>query len=171
MNLVSVILPTYNAEKWVVEAIDSVIVQTYPAVELVVVDDGSQDDTVSVVREKLRNDFKKRWQIIELSSNRGPSAARNVGLRAAKGSWVQFLDSDDVIAPTKLAHQMAYCAGAPSNVSAVYSPWRRCYLDAGKITWLGPLIKPNMAPALVILRDHRNRWKLAQDRSGSRDIA
>ena len=154
MTVVSVIMPTYHAAKWVATTIDSVIAQTYPHLELIVVDDGSPDDTVSVVRRKLAADFRHDWKIIELGANRGPSAARNVGLTAANGSWVQFLDSDDLIPPTKFEHQMAYCARAPDEVTAIYSPWRRCYLDDGNITWEGPLIEPNMegrAPIMCLV--------------------
>jgi glycosyltransferase involved in cell wall biosynthesis len=144
MTTVSVIMPTYNAAKWVAATIDSVIAQTYRDVELIVVDDGSQDDTVAVVRQKLTRDFSARWELIELGTNRGPSAARNVGLAAASGEWVQFLDSDDLMPATKFELQMAYCVTAPAEVTAVYSPWRRCYVDDGCITWEGPLIEPNM---------------------------
>ena len=154
MSLVSVVMPTYNAEKWVAATIDSVIAQTYPHVELIVVDDGSKDKTVSVVREKLQNDFKANWRIIELGGNRGPSAARNAGLSAASGSWVQFLDSDDFLAPTKFELQMAFCADAPANVAAVYSPWRRCYLDSGRMTWEGPFVETDMegkAPIMCLV--------------------
>jgi len=158
MSLVSVIMPTYNSAKFVSETIDNLILQTYPHIELVVVDDGSRDDTVSVVRSKLRSDFKHPWQIIELSSNRGPSAARNVGLRAATGSWVQYLDSDDFMSPSKLELQMAYCERESSDVSAVYSPWRQCYVDAGKITPIGHLTQPHMvgrAPIMCLVSNHR----------------
>ncbi|HVY14531.1 MAG TPA: glycosyltransferase family A protein [Rhodopila sp.] len=137
-------MPTYNAAKWVCASIDAVIAQTYPHVEFIAVDDGSQDDTVAVVREKLTRDFKGDWQVIELGTNRGPSAARNVGLRAARGEWVQFMDSDDLIPPTKFAEEMAECVRAAPDVAAVYSPWRRCYVDDGKITWEGGLVDPDM---------------------------
>ena len=158
MSLVSVVMPTYNSAKWVNETIDNLILQTYPHIELTVVDDGSRDDTVSVVRNKLRNDFKHDWQIIELGSNRGPSAARNVGLRAATGSWVQYLDSDDFMSPSKFELQMAYCERASSDVSAVYSSWRQCYVDSGKITLTGQLTQPDMvgkAPIMCLVSNHR----------------
>jgi glycosyltransferase involved in cell wall biosynthesis len=158
MTAVSVIMPTYNASKWVAETIDSVIAQTYSEVELIVVDDGSQDDTIAVVRRKLARDFRASWKIIELTANGGPSAARNTGLGAANGDWVQFLDSDDLMPPTKFERQMAYCARAPSDVTAVYSPWRRCYVDDGKITWEGPLIEPDMegrAPIMCLVGGFR----------------
>jgi glycosyltransferase involved in cell wall biosynthesis len=158
MSLVSVIMPTHNAEKWVADTIDTVIAQTYPHVELIVVDDGSQDDTVSLIRQKLANDFCKTWKIMELGTNRGPSAARNAGLRAANGAWVQFLDSDDFMAPTKLERQMAHCATASSDVATVHSPWQLCYFDAGKITWVGSMAEPKKeikAPIMCLVGANR----------------
>jgi glycosyltransferase involved in cell wall biosynthesis len=151
-------MPTHNSEKWVGETIDNLIAQTYPHFELIVVDDGSRDGTVSLVREKLGTDFKNSWRIIELDTNVGPSAARNRGLQVASGSWVQFLDSDDFMAPTKLELQMAYCAQAPSDVVAVYSPWRQCFVDNGKVSWVGPLVQPSMAdraPIMCLVGNHR----------------
>ena len=158
MSVVSVIMPTYRAAKWVSDAIDCVIAQTYPHVELIVVDDGSQDDTVAVVREKLTRDFRNQWQIIELGTNRGPSAARNVGLGAARGSWVQFIDSDDLIPSDKFERQMAYCNQAPPDVTAIYSPWRRYYIDDGRVTWDGPMVAPDMegrAPIMCLVGGSR----------------
>ncbi len=144
-------MPTCDSASWVSETIENLIAQTYPSVELIVVDDGSQDETVSVVRRKLKSDFKNSWRIIELDGNHGPSAARNVGLRAASGAWVQFLDSDDFMAPEKLELQMSHCARASSEVSAVYSPWRQCHVEAGRITLVGSLSRPNMAGRAPIM--------------------
>ena len=144
MDLISVIMPTYNAAKWVTCTLDNLAAQTYPHFELIVSDDGSQDDTVSVVRKKLAKGFKKPWQIIELGKNRGPSAARNLALKAAKGTWVQFLDSDDLMAPAKFEMQAAHCARVPADVSGVYSPWRQCYIDDGRVSFVGRLHKPDM---------------------------
>jgi glycosyltransferase involved in cell wall biosynthesis len=144
MDLISVIMPTYNAAKWVTCTLDNLAAQTYPHFELIVSDDGSQDDTVSVVRKKLAKGFKKPWQIIELGKNRGPSAARNLALKAAKGTWVQFLDSDDLMAPAKFEMQAAHCARVSADVSGVYSPWRQCYIDDGRVSFVGRLHKPDM---------------------------
>jgi hypothetical protein len=145
VSLVSVIMPTHNAAGWVAQAIDSVIAQTYAPVELIVVDDASQDDTVKTIRAKLERDFKGAWQILELPKNQGPSAARNIGLRAASGAWVQYLDSDDLLAPSKLERQMAVCAGAPDDVAAVFSPFRMCHIDDGRIEWAAPLVACSVA--------------------------
>ncbi len=158
MTLVSVIMPTHNAAGWVAQAIDSVIAQTYQALELIVVDDGSQDDTVAVVRAKLARDFTRNWQVIELGTNHGPSAARNTGLRAARGDWVQYLDSDDFLSAGKLELQMAACAHAAADVAAAFSPFRMCYVDDGAISWAGPLVESSVdgrAPIMCMIGGFR----------------
>ena len=158
MELISVIMPTYNAAKWVTCTIDNLAAQTYPHFELIVTDDGSQDDTVSVVRNRLAKSFKNPWQIIELGKNRGPSAARNLALRAARGTWVQYLDSDDFIAPSKFEIQAARCARVSAQVSAVYSPWRQCHIDDGRVTLLGEMVQPDMegrAPIMCLAGHER----------------
>jgi glycosyltransferase involved in cell wall biosynthesis len=151
MTLVSVVMPTFNAARWVTNAIDTVSAQTYSELELIAVDDHSQDDTVAVLRNKLASDFRRPWQVIELPANQGPSAARNVGLHAAKGSWVQFLDSDDSIAPNKFELQMAHCHDASPEIVSVYSPFRRCYVDDGEVTWEGPIDCGNMQGRLPVM--------------------
>src|SRR5215471_834481 len=139
MDLISVIMPTHNSAKWVTYTIDNLAAQTYPHFELIVADDGSQDDTVAVVRRKLSSGFRNPWQVLELGHNRGPSAARNAGLRAASGSWVQYLDCDDFIAPSKFELQAAHCRNAAADVAAVYSPWAQCYLDDNHVTVVGEM--------------------------------
>ncbi len=111
---VSVIIPTYNNSMLVVEAVESVFAQTYKPVELVVVDDGSTDDTA----ERLRA-YEGRLTLIR-QVHRGPAVARNAGIRASKGAIVAFLDSDDVWKPAKLER----CAGelvGNADVGVVYT--------------------------------------------------
>jgi glycosyltransferase involved in cell wall biosynthesis len=96
---VSVIIPTYNRSAIVPRAIESVLQQTYPDYELIVVDDGSTDDT----RERLE-EYAARIQYI-YQPNRGVSAAQNTGVDRARGEWIAFLDSDDLWHPTKLERQ------------------------------------------------------------------
>ena len=158
MDLISVIMPTHNASKWVTDTIDNLAAQTYPRFELIVADDGSQDDTVSVVRAKLATSFRNPWRIIELGVNQGPSAARNVALKAATGTWVQYLDSDDFLAPTKFEMQAAHCAQVSADVSAVYSPWHQCHIDGGQLTLLGEMSQPDMrgrAPIMCLVGNDR----------------
>ncbi len=100
--LVSVVIPAYNSEDYIAEAIDSVISQTYSDYELIVVNDGSKDATKSVISE-----YKKQITIIN-TPNHGVSVARNIGILAANGEYIAFLDSDDVWHPEKLEIQVNY---------------------------------------------------------------
>ena len=106
--LVSIIIPCYNAERWVAAAIESALCQSYPRTEVIVVDDGSTDASLDVIKQF---DSKLTW----LSTpNRGPSAAMNAGFKAARGDWVQFLGSDDLLHPQKIHLSLESCADNPS---------------------------------------------------------
>ena len=105
--MVSVIIPAYNAGQCIGRAIDSVLGQSYPDYEIVVVDDGSTDDTAEVVRQygdKVRYIHQK---------NAGVAVARNAGIAAARGDWIAFLDADDEWLPAKLKAQMDLLARNP----------------------------------------------------------
>jgi len=100
MPRVSVIIPTYNCGQYISQAIDSVLAQTYRDLEILVVDDGSVDDTEAVVRRYAGQ--VTYWK----TANRGPAAARNWGLQACTGEFVALLDADDWWEPDKLQLQM-----------------------------------------------------------------
>jgi glycosyltransferase involved in cell wall biosynthesis len=139
MQTVSVIIPTYNSRDSITDAIESADRQSYDNIEIIVVDDGSTDDTVAVAREFLQRRARK-WKVLTLERNKGPSAARNAGCRAASGSWFQFLDSDDLLMAGKIEREMSLAARAPDNVAVIYSPWNWGFLDSGSIEWFaGPL--------------------------------
>lgn len=104
---VSVIIPVYNSEKYLAEAIDSVLAQTYQDFELIIVDDGSTDHS----REIAKSYPKVKYIYQE---NRGVAAARNYGIKQAKGEFLAFLDADDLWLPEKLALQMEVFAKEPS---------------------------------------------------------
>ena len=89
-SLVSVIIPTYNTARYVQESIDSVLEQDYPNIQLIVIDDGSTDETVDIIRR-----YGERVVLLT-QQNQGAAAARNAGLAAAEGGYIAFLDSDDV---------------------------------------------------------------------------
>lgn len=104
---VSVVIPTYNYGRYVGDAIDSALAQTVPPLEVVVVDDGSTDDTPAVLAR-----YGDRIRVVR-QENQGLSAARNTGIREARGEWVAFLDSDDAFHPRKLELQLAALAARP----------------------------------------------------------
>lgn len=98
--LVSVIIPNYNYARYLAQAVDSALAQTYPSVEVVVIDDGSRDDSLEVLRGYGE---RVRWFA---QTNAGVAAARNRGIEESRGEYLAFLDSDDVWLPEKLEKQM-----------------------------------------------------------------
>lgn len=105
--LVSVVIPTYNRVRQVQAALMSVLAQTYPEFEAIVVDDGSTDGTEEAIQRLVREQGGHGKQIrYFLQANQGPSAARNRGIDQARGEWIAFLDSDDVWLPEKLEWQV-----------------------------------------------------------------
>lgn len=102
-NLVSVIIPTYNSQDTIYKAIQSVLMQTYGEIEIIVIDDGSTDSTVTIVEKLAR--FSENIRVFKQCRS-GAAAARNVGLKMANGSYIQFLDSDDVLSLNKIENQV-----------------------------------------------------------------
>lgn len=99
---VSVIIPTFNRAHYLTQAIDSVLAQTYQNFEIIVVDDGSTDDTAAVLKS-----YKASVNYF-YQENQGPSAARNLGIEMSNGQYIAFLDSDDLWLPEKLEVQRDY---------------------------------------------------------------
>jgi glycosyltransferase involved in cell wall biosynthesis len=122
---VSVVIPTYNRARMVRRAIESVLAQNYPNLEVIVVDDGSVDGTRDVVAA-MGEQVRYEWQ-----PNAGASSARNRGWALAKGVYVAFLDSDDVYLPGKLHEQVQYMRQRPSTV-LVYC-WFSIVDEAGRV--------------------------------------
>jgi glycosyltransferase involved in cell wall biosynthesis len=113
--LISCIVPVFNGEKYLAEALDSILAQTYPAVEIIVVDDGSTDGTPAVA---ACYGNLIRWVT---QNNVGAPVARNLGVRTARGQFVAFLDSDDLWHPEKLQRQMGRFAARPElDLSLTY---------------------------------------------------
>ena len=103
-DLVSIIMPSYNTAKYIKASIDSVLAQTYPYWELIIVDDCSTDETDEVVAAYT----DERIRYIKNEKNSGAAVSRNRALREAKGRWIAFLDSDDVWLPEKLEKQISF---------------------------------------------------------------
>lgn len=114
----SVIIPAYNAENTIVRAIDSVLNQSYPEYEIIIVDDASKDDTVSLIT-KIYGD---KVTLIQKIGNGGSSIARNTGMDAAKGNYIAFLDADDVWHKDKLMLMSTILASAP-EITLFYHPY------------------------------------------------
>jgi glycosyltransferase involved in cell wall biosynthesis len=123
--LVSVVIPCFNAENCVSDAIHSALQQTYPNVEVIVIDDGSTDSSLSRIES-----FGSRIRY-QSGPNRGACEARNLGLAMAHGELIQFLDADDILYPEKITRQILTLPAGNEEVS--YCDWREQWLnsDAG----------------------------------------
>lgn len=126
MPLVSVMIPTHNRAALVTRAIDSALAQTYPEVEVIVIDDGSTDATQAVLAA-----YGERIRVIR-QANTGLAGARNAGLRAAHGELLNFLDDDDTLLPEKLARQVAYLNEHP-EVDLVLCGWQDISAEDGRV--------------------------------------
>jgi len=150
--VVSVVMPAYNARRFIGQAIQSVLDQTYGAWQLIVVDDASMDDTAEIVASFQRVDGRIQYE--RNPGNRGVVHSRNRALELARGKYVAFLDADDVWAPAKLASQVAFMetTGAPVSygnyfridgdgrtVGKVLAPDSLCYEDMLKSNFIGNL--------------------------------
>lgn len=123
-EMVSVIIPTYNRAHLLGRAIESALTQTYGRLEVIVVDDGSRDNT----REVVATWQDRRLQYIRHERNKGGSAARNTGIRMAKGDYIAFLDSDDEWVPDKVARHLQEFGEHPQH-AVVYSAVCHVFLD------------------------------------------
>ncbi|WP_088892280.1 glycosyltransferase family 2 protein [Leptolyngbya ohadii] len=112
---VSVLIPCYNADRWIAQAVQSALDQTYPHKEVIVVDDGSTDRSLEVIQSF---GDRIRW---ETGKNRGGNAARNRLLELSTGEWLQYLDADDYLLPDKIEQQINYLSQA-SSADVLYSP-------------------------------------------------
>ncbi len=119
MPVVSVIMPVYNCARYVKEAIRSVLAQSYPHFELIVVDDGSKDETRAIVKELAEEDGRIR--LLCNPENMGVAKTRNRGLEQSVGEYVAFLDGDDVWLPEKLERQLALMRQTGADI--VYSSY------------------------------------------------
>lgn len=111
MPSVSVLLAVYNDERFLAEAIESILTQTYTDFELIVIDDGSVDGTAEIIREYAGRD--ERIRFFQLAENRGQSAALNRGLAEARGDYVAKMDSDDISLPRRLEIQVDFLQSNP----------------------------------------------------------
>jgi glycosyltransferase involved in cell wall biosynthesis len=120
---VSILIPAFNAGPWIAETISSALAQTHPGVEIIVVDDGSTDDTLQRARA-----FASRGVRVVTQTNAGAAAARNRALAEAHGDFIQFLDADDLLSPRKIELQLALLATKPPGTLATCR-WGRFETD------------------------------------------
>jgi glycosyltransferase involved in cell wall biosynthesis len=146
---VSVVIPCHNAARWIGETIRSAASQTGVTLEIIVIDDGSTDDTV----EQARIAGGERIQIIR-QDNGGASRARNVGTKAARGTFIQYLDADDLLEPGTIARRVEVLDRDEADVA--YCDWQRWEEDESHGFRAGETLRRMLgdAPELDLLWDH-----------------
>ncbi|WP_207511707.1 glycosyltransferase family 2 protein [Longitalea luteola] len=139
MAAISVIIPSYNRATIVGETIENMLSQSLPPDEIIVVDDGSTDNSVEVVAS-----FGDKVKLIR-QTNQGPGAARNAGLKAAKGQFIQFMDSDDLASRNKL--EIQFNALNKTGADFAYSPWVHCLIKNKTIQFTDAVLQADPVPA------------------------
>ena len=138
--LVSIIIPVYNGAQWIGETLASALSQTYSNIEIIVVNDGSTDNTADVVCRYAQANL----QLVE-QPNRGQSAALNHGLSLAKGDYIQYLDGDDLLATDKIERQLAFLQRQPPGTVSCCE-WTRFYQDASQSQFIPQPLWQDFAP-------------------------
>jgi len=120
--LVSILIPAYNAERWISDTIKSALDQTWPRKEIIIVDDGSRDQTFRIAQQ-----FASKNVSVVTQENYGASATRNKAFNLCQGDYIQWLDADDLLTPAKIAEQMAASECYGSKRTLFSSAWGRFY--------------------------------------------
>ena len=134
VKLVSVIIPCYNAAMWIKEAIKSCLEQTYKSIEIIVVDDGSTDGSLDILKSY------ESEIVLETGPNRGGSYARNRGFALSRGEYILFLDADDYLLPEKIERQVSFLEATGADV--VYGDWRHQHHRPDGSSFLGDIKTP-----------------------------
>jgi glycosyltransferase involved in cell wall biosynthesis len=139
-QLVSIIIPCHNAARWLAATLESALGQTWTPVEIIVVDDGSTDESLPIARRHADD----RLRVIT-QANAGAAAARNAGLRAARGEFIQFLDADDLLSPGKIAAQVVLLASRPPGTIASCA-WGRFTQDPASAQFVDTAVFRDFSP-------------------------
>jgi len=145
MPLVSIIVPCHNGAPWLQATLESALAQTWPRKEIIFVDDGSTDDSLS-----LAMGFGARGVIVLSQPNRGASAARNHGLEVARGAYIQFLDADDLLTPDKIGEQVVLLQREGTD-SVATCRWARFADDPGKADFFESEVFQDLDPLEYLL--------------------
>ena len=149
--LVSILIPAYNAERWIADTIKSALEQTWPQKEIIVVDDGSTDQTPSIARQ-----FVSKSVSVITQPNQGAASARNKAFSICQGDYIQWLDADDLLAPTKIAKQMEALACFQSKRTLLSSAWGYFTHRSSGATFSPTSLWRDLSPIEWLLRNLRD---------------
>lgn len=152
--LVSILVPCYNAEAWLAETLESVLKQTWPHQEIIIVDDGSKDCSLAVAKE-----FEPRGVKVISQQNGGASAARNRALQEAQGDFIQYLDADDLLAPDKIERQIQLLEDRNSGCVAA-GEWSRFYKSPSEALFIPQPLWADMLPVEWLVCAWEGNWMM-----------
>lgn len=151
--LVSVLIPCHNAAPWLAATLESVLAQTWPKLEIILIDDGSTDESLTVASQ-----FDHPHLRIIAQRNQGAAAARNRALEVAQGAAIQFLDADDILAPDKIERQMALLQEDPDCLIA--GAWARFHRHPQEATFKPEPLWQDMAPVDWLVCAWSGNWMM-----------
>jgi len=145
--LVSILIPAFDAEEWIADTIKSAVRQTWPRKEIIVVDDGSTDQTLSIARQ-----FASERVSVVTQDNQGAAAARNHAFSICQGDYIQWLDADDLLAPDKIARQMEAVDHGASKRMLLSSAWGRFIYRPHRANFVPTALWCDLPPVEWLLR-------------------
>ena len=145
--LVSILIPAYNAEPWIADTIRSALAQTWLSKQIIIVDDGSSDQTLSIARQFESNEVR-----VVTQPNQGAAAARNKAFSLSHGDYIQWLDADDLLSPDKVAQQMQAAGQARDRRALFSSPWASFRYRPGKGKFIPTPLWSDLSPTEWLTR-------------------
>ncbi|ALF54340.1 glycosyl transferase family 2 [Nostoc piscinale CENA21] len=153
--LVSILIPCYNAEPWLAETLESTLQQTWKNIEIILVDDGSIDGSLTVAKK-----FETRGVKVISQTNRGASAARNRAIQEAKGDFIQYLDADDLLAPDKIELQMQLLNCDRNSDYIASGAWARFYKTPSEALFKPQPLWTDMSPVEWLICAWEGNWMM-----------
>lgn len=153
--LVSILIPCYNAESWLPETLESALGQTWENIEVIVVDDGSTDNSLAVAKK-----FESSKVKVISQHNQGASVARNRALQEAQGDFIQYLDADDLLAPDKIEHQVKLLNCDRNSDYIVSCAWARFYQTPAEAVFQPQPIWQDMLPVEWLICAWEENWMM-----------
>jgi glycosyltransferase involved in cell wall biosynthesis len=150
-KLVSILIPAYNAEKWIADTVESVLAQTWQKKEIIIVDDGSTDNTLEIAMS-----YESKIVKVITQQNTGVCGTRNRALEVAQGDYIQWLDADDLLASDKISKQLNSVDGEGSPKVLLTSAWAKFYFNIKRAKFVPDALWQNLEPVEWIMTKFKN---------------
>jgi glycosyltransferase involved in cell wall biosynthesis len=156
--LVSILIPAYNSQQWIADTIESALAQTWPRKEIIVVDDGSSDQTLRIATQ-----FASKAVSVVTQANQGASAARNTAYSICQGDYIQWLDADDLLDPDKMEKQVRKLDDCPTRRTLLSGAWGYFMYRKAKAQFSPTLLWCDLTPLEWMVRKMGNNLHMQTD--------